>query len=342
MKKLFLVPALIILLALVMPATAFADTGEYEILDYKVSLTPFSDGTVSMEYYQEWKVTSGHIPWITIGMPNNDYEILETGGAIAKISKETGDFTGVRIDLDKDYMPGETFKVRFTAKENKLFSADDEAYKMEFIPGWYDRAFIGNLEISVKFFAPLENVELKPEPSSIDGESGVATWKKTELGKGEKLEISFSISKEAFPEEIPEDNLKAGLSPAAIVIIVIIAVILLAGLCFALYAASDGDGYSGGIFYSGGGSGRSGSGGGGFGGRSSSCVSSFSCACACACAGGGGAGCSRKDEIYEYGVRLRQERGEHGEKRGVNFASGRLVIDAENSGSGRLVIKEER
>lgn len=337
MKKLFLIPIFVILFALIMPATAFADTGEYEILDYKVSLIPSSDGTVAMEYYQKWKVTSGHIPWITVGMPNNDYEIGETGGAIAKISKETGDFTGVRIDLDKDYMPGETFEVRFLAKENKLFYADDKAYKMEFTPGWYERAFIGNLEISVKFFAPLKNVELKPEPSSADEKSGVVTWKKTELGKGEKLEVSFSIPKELFPGEIPEDNLKAGLSAVAIVFIVIIAVILIAGLCFALYAASDGDGYSGGVFYSGGGSGgHSGSGGGGFGGRSSSCVSScVSCACACACAGGGGAGCSRKDS-HECGRSL------IGEGQEMTFGPGRLTIGKENPESGRLVIEEER
>jgi hypothetical protein len=41
---------------------SFADTGTYTILDYSVKLTPRSDGTVEMEYYQKWLVTGGHIP----------------------------------------------------------------------------------------------------------------------------------------------------------------------------------------------------------------------------------------------------------------------------------------
>jgi len=55
------------------------DTGTYRIVSYRVALTPRSDGTVAIDYYQRWLVTGGHIPWIMVGTPNGNFDIEESG-----------------------------------------------------------------------------------------------------------------------------------------------------------------------------------------------------------------------------------------------------------------------
>ena len=66
-------------LALLPVPTYAADTGTYEILNYTVELTPLSDGSVNMTYYQEWLCTGGHIPWVTVGTANGNFDIISTG-----------------------------------------------------------------------------------------------------------------------------------------------------------------------------------------------------------------------------------------------------------------------
>lgn len=284
------------LLGMLLSAMAFADTGTYEILSYTVKATPLSDGLVDMEYYQKWEVTGGHIPWITVGTANTNFEITGKGGAVKEIGQADG-FTGVRIDLDKDYQSGDVFEVSFTLRQGNLLWAEDTlTYKMEFTPGWYDNAFINYLGITVRFFAPIDSVKPDPEPTSIAEET--MTWEWKDLNKGEQVTISFTIPSHYYPD-IKEDNLKSkGKSAGTIALIVIIVIIALI-LLIAFLAEIDGGDYSGGGIFVGSSGGSGGGifsgGGGGAGGRGGGCACAcVSCACACACAGGGGAGCSRK------------------------------------------------
>jgi hypothetical protein len=285
------------------------DTGTYRIIDYKVSLAPHTDGIVTVDYYQKWQVTDGDIPWITVGLPGSDYRI--TGWSMAvKNASSSGD--GVRLDLDKDYQSGQTFEVSFSISQNRLFWADDTNYHLDFTPGWYDRAEIGNLEIRIKPFAKMSDITSDPAPSSQTEEELV--WSKQNLSPGEQFKVSISFPKTSVPAPIPTENVgspSGNGEPGAfgsfvsfvIVVVVIIVVIIIVG--YVLQGGIFG-GYSGGSMWfgglgggSGGGSGsdRSASGGGGFGGSGYSCACAcVSCACACACAGGGGAGCSRKQE----------------------------------------------
>ncbi|MCJ7786424.1 MAG: hypothetical protein MUP41_21045 [Desulfobacterales bacterium] len=299
-----------ILTFLFVAGVVFADTGTYRILDYKVDLTPRSDGTVDIQYYQKWLVTGGNIPWITVGTPNDNFSIVGYGGAAIRItSVGQGGWSGVRLDLDSDYQASQVFEVSFTIAERGLFYADSQNYRLDFTPGWYDRATTDTLRISVKFFAKLETVKASPEPSLTSGEEIV--WVKNNLGKGERFSISISFPQKLFPSmtgTINKTNLKespnAGNIIFTIMVMIVLAIIIIAAV---LAPPSRRRPYSGGrIFYGGffgGGSGKGGGiggdkstgGGGGFGGASISCACAcVSCACACACAGGGGAGCSRK------------------------------------------------
>lgn len=301
-----------ILTLLFIAGVVFADTGTYRILDYKVNLTPRSDGTVNIQYYQKWLVTGGHIPWITVGTPNDNFTIVGYTGAASRMSSASqGGWSGVRLDLDRDYRAGEVFEVFFGIIQRNLFYADQESYRLVFTPGWYDRATTDTLRIFIKLFAKLETVKASPQPSATSEEE--LTWVKTNLGRGERFSISVSFpkglfpieSKKQLPIEVGRYNVeeKSGRGTVAFVIFFIIFVVIML-VVLLISPSSRRRGYSGGrIFYGGlfgGGSGRGGDskstgGGGGFGGASFSCVCAcVSCACACACAGGGGAGCSRK------------------------------------------------
>lgn len=279
---------------------AFADTGTYQILDYRVKLTPHSDGIMEMEYYQKWLVTGGHIPWITIALANSSYHINQSknkGNIKSIYSYNSSGWSGARIDLDSDYLPNDTFEVGFTVLQSKLFYADKGDYKLEFTPGWYDRAVTDRLAVTIHYFAPLDQVVASPKPTRIEGEK--ITWEKFNLGKGQRLSISTSFPKSYMPQarksalksrRVSRKGLFRWVSPSFLIFFTIWMTIFII-----FQARGSRYGKGGSIFAAGSGGryGRSSGGGGGFGGRSSSCACA-SCACACACAGGGGAGCSKK------------------------------------------------
>ncbi len=279
---------LIMVLMCAFPLTSWAgDTGTYDIINYEVTLIPHYDGLVDIEYHQTWKVTGGHIPWITIGVPNSNNKIVSFGKTVKTAKNEGGGGSWVRLDLDRDYQSGETFDVELAIKQNNLFYAKDKDYKMDFTPGWYDRAFTSRLAITMKFFADMKTVKAEPKPDSTTEDT--MTWEKKDLGKGQKMSISI-----AFPQsqaKITKENLKSETSIGTVFLIILIIVIIIVVIVTLIGVFGGDGGYSGGgIFYGG-----SGSGGGGAGGRGFSCACAcVSCACACACAGGGAAGCSRK------------------------------------------------
>lgn len=311
MKRLTILAALIVFTCFgLRAALAFegGDTGTYRILDYKVSLTPHTDGTVSIDYYQQWQVTAGHIPWMTIGAPGSDFTITAWSMA-AKSAYADGEY--IHINLDKDYQSGETFKVSVSIAQNRLFYAQGSSYHLNFTPGWYDRAEIDNLEIRIKPFAKISDITSNPVPSPQTEEELV--WTKQNLSPGEQFKVSISFPKVASSKQIPDENLRdsgqdnypATTSDYGGAIFLFIVFVVIVVMIIALKFGAGG-GYSGGSMWfgglgggSGGGSSsdRSSSGGGGFGGSGYSCACAcVSCACACACAGGGGAGCSRKQE----------------------------------------------
>lgn len=281
---------LIAVFAAMQPGYGEGDTGTYRILCYKVRLIPDTDGNVSIEYYQKWKVTGGHIPWITVGVPNNDYSVDSCDLAAKQAYPDNnGGDSLVHIDLDKDYQSGETFEIKFSINEQRLFYADGSDYKLDFTPGWYDRALIDSLEIRLKPFVGVSDVVVTPtESSRTDSE---IIWTKTGMAEGEHFSIYTSFPKNAATSSIPQSGLQEPESTNIIgPIMAIILVISLIWGIVKLIKVIDSGGYSGGRIYRGGG-------------HSSGCVHSCACACACAgcacacaCAGGGGAGCSRKTE----------------------------------------------
>jgi len=308
-----LLPILVIVALAFLAPTAAGDTGTYRILDYRVKLTPHSDGTVLIAYYQKWLVTGGIIPWITVGTPNGDFDIVSTqeGTAVRRVRPErSGGWSGVRIDLDRTYRPDETFEVGFTVRQRGLFWADAENYRLDFTPGWYDEAQTDRLTVEVFFFAKTDTVTARPAPSRRQGQS--LFWDVQALGSGRRFTLSVAFPKKLFPADLAVRSQRPAPlpseSPAATSCVFyaiggLIVVLWLAWRIFAGAVSGGRYGGGGGIFYGGSGGSKSGGGwgsifsggGGGFGGRGASCACACAgCACACACAGGHAAGCDRK------------------------------------------------
>ncbi|MGE5573088.1 MAG: hypothetical protein ACM3ZU_08735 [Bacteroidota bacterium] len=311
-------------------AHAAEDTGTYRILSYIVTIVPQPDGSWIADYAQEWEVTGGHIPWVTVGLPDYNYTILTHEGAAVQVSRaDYGSWSGVRVDLDRDYASGETFRFSFRIRQDGMGHRKGDAVEFAFSPGWYDRAETENLEVRLKNPGKSEDL-LYASPEPAERTDGQVVWA-VRLGRGERLKVAFALSAELFPHLGTGDGRPPGAArgefaadegpPVAAAISVLLVVACVIAIIIILAVASSRGGYRGrrGIYYgtyfpvpparrstrgpgtssprggsgSSGGSRRSG-GGGGFGGRSIGCACvSCACACvscACACACAGGGG----------------------------------------------------
>jgi hypothetical protein len=297
----------ILLASLLMAANCVADTGTYRITDYSVTLNPKPNGETVMDYSQTWLVTGGNIPWVTVGLANENYQIVGWGGAAKTVSNgNDGSWIGARVDLDKKYLPNEIFTYNFTIIQRNLISQRSNGYSIVFTPGWYDRSSIDKLSIKVISPIDLTNVTADPKPTATIGRTLV--FSKSNLGMGERYQISVNFPKNAS-FKMPAQAPKSGWDFLVPLIGVVIFFALIILLNYAKYYSSrlPNDSYydySGPVVSTGGIRRRIGShenhdsgGSGAFGGRATSCACvSCACACACACAGGGGggAGCAKK------------------------------------------------
>jgi hypothetical protein len=179
------------LLAITVPVKAESDTGTYQILNYITTLEPQSSGEVKITYEQEWKVLSGSIPWITVGMSNSHFSIQNFSGAAAKASSmNSGGFIGVRVDLDKTYLPGETFTIKFTVLQNNLLErlTSEKLWRINFTPGSYDRASVSHLQIVLISPVSYESYSsVSPMPTSVN--NNVITWDRSNLPPGGRFNV---------------------------------------------------------------------------------------------------------------------------------------------------------
>ena len=223
--------ALAALLAVALPARA--DTGTYRILDYVTTLEPQSSGAVKITYEQTWQVLGGNIPWITVGLPNSNYSVQSWGGAAARVyAANSGGFTGVRADLDRTYLAGDTFKVSFVVLQNSLLErlTSEKKWRVDFTPGWYDNAQIGHLQIKLLSPVSLDAYSLvNPAPAS--SANSVITWDRSNLSPGGRFEIRVECLDGNFLSATTPAA-KKGPSPwpfviGALIVIAIIALIVI-------------------------------------------------------------------------------------------------------------------
>ncbi len=205
---------------------AYADTGTYEILNYAVELTPLSDGNVNITYYQEWLCTGGHIPWVTVGSANSNFEITGFGGNVESARKESsGGWHGVYLTLDRDYSSGESFAVSFSIVQRNLLErlTDEGKWRIDFTPGWYDNCVTDNLTITLNSPVPVSSYVFTPQPSQVT--DSIVTWQ-TSLGKGATFRVRMVSSDGTFLQ--PAGPASSGLSWAWVLIPLVIIGVLVA------------------------------------------------------------------------------------------------------------------
>lgn len=223
--------ALIILLSLAFPAAA--DTGTYRLSNYAVTLEPQSDGRVKITCEQDWVVLSGDIPWVTVGLPNAKYEILDySGNAAAVTAANSGGWSGVNIDLERDYQAGDTFSIKFSVLQSNLLErlVSQNIWRIDYTPGWYDRAVIDRLQIVLTSPADVQSYSLvSPSPSSAS--TGTMTWERTNLSPGDKVSIKVECQDGSFLTAAAAANTgTSGTGISGTTVIIIIGVIIIVTL----------------------------------------------------------------------------------------------------------------
>ena len=191
MRRVLLIAAIFLITLTLLPIPTCADTGTYEILDYAVELTPLSDGSVNMTYYQEWLCTSGHIPWVTVGTANSNFDIINSGGNVASARDDSsGGWQGVYLTLDKDYTSGEKFAVSFSIIQRNLLErlTDEGKWRIDFTPGWYDNCVTDNLTITLNSPVPVSSYNFTPQPAQVMGT--IITWQ-TSLAEGDRFNVTM-------------------------------------------------------------------------------------------------------------------------------------------------------
>jgi hypothetical protein len=197
MKKILLLFVTIAILFLLIPAQLLADTGTYKIDNYTVTLTPQSDGSVDISYYQQWTVLSGNIPWVTVGLPNTSYTIISSGDNVNNIRDDSGsDWDGVYIGLDRTYYANQSFTILFTVNDRGLLTESTGSWGINFTPGWYDNAFIGVMDINLDSPISPSEYTFNPPPTGIIGST--ITWEQTNLPGGSQFNVSFSSTDGSF------------------------------------------------------------------------------------------------------------------------------------------------
>jgi len=182
---------------LFIPVQVLADTGTYKIDNYTVTLTPQSDGSVDISYYQQWTVLSGNIPWITVGLPNTSYTITGSGDNVSNIRDDSGSgWDGVYIGLDRTYYANQSFTILFTVNDRSLLTESTGSWGINFTPGWYDNAVIGIMDINLDSPISPSEYTFNPPPTSIIGST--ITWEKTNLPGGYQFNVSFSSTDGSF------------------------------------------------------------------------------------------------------------------------------------------------
>lgn len=191
--------ALVFLLAIA-DFPALADTGTYSISSYNVTLEPQNNGQVRISIDQQWKVLSGDIPWVTVGLPNSNFSVENYGGAASKVAPANSNgFSGVRVDLDQDYLPGQSFDIKFSVLQSNLLErlTADKKWRINYTPGWYDQAAIGSLQIQLVSPVDYQTYSsASPAPASIN--NNLITWQLLNLSPGGRFNITVESSDGSF------------------------------------------------------------------------------------------------------------------------------------------------
>ena len=295
MKKLLLV-LLALLLTLSIPVTSLAAVkNPLDVInEYLIAVEPQTNGHLRIRYSITWTVLDDKggkegVSWIKVGVPNDDYKITLNSSNLKSAEDYNRNGSYVRLNLDREYLKGESFTVGFEIIQGHMYVIDNEKHecKYSFTPGWFDEIEVQKYNIVWDARNVIECNSSIIKENFLDSGNDYYFWEGS-LKQGERINASIKYNLDVFDTNESEqyiDNRENGGSSSAVIIFVIVLLVIFFILMI-IAALSD---YSSG---------------GGFGGGGhtfisscarSSCACASRCACACACAGGGRAGCNKKD-----------------------------------------------
>lgn len=194
MKKIII----LVLLAILCINLIHADTGTYEIKEQKIKLTIQNDRNVIINYYAKWAVTGGNIPWVTVGLPNSNYVIQSYGGAAASVKEyNSGGWSGVRVDLDKTYLPGDEFDFNVKVLQNNFVNKYGNNASIQYTPVWWDNSVVEYTSIEIFIPNGINGVSTSSEPTKF--QNGSILWEFNNIERGGKRTVGLLMPIEAFP-----------------------------------------------------------------------------------------------------------------------------------------------
>jgi Zn-finger nucleic acid-binding protein len=191
--------AVFIAIELLLVGVVHADTGTYTIEKQFTNLTVHTSGDVDIAYYVKFRVDSGNIPWVRIGLPNADFSINNYGGAASAIRPENdAGWSGVYITLDKTYYAGNSFDFYFSATQHGFIYKYNNNATIEFTPVYWDYANTEQLAITVILPPTIKNVTTSSEPTQWGAGNSTILWQWSSLGHGERKTIGVIMPLGAF------------------------------------------------------------------------------------------------------------------------------------------------
>lgn len=231
LKKVFLIVILLLMIA----GIASADTGTYIIKEQIVNLDIQKDGNVRITYDIEMEVTGGNIPWVTVGLPNKNFDIKSSGGAVNKIKSQSGGgWHGVRIDLDKTYYSNDIFQFNFDViQKGFIYKLDENNASVQFTPCWWDNANIEHLQVSMIIPDNIPDGGVRyssntPDPSSYVGRTII--WEENNLAKGAQRTYEIVMPADAFTNLQSSSSGDGSGFPIFLLLFIVIIFIIIAGV----------------------------------------------------------------------------------------------------------------
>jgi Zn-finger nucleic acid-binding protein len=174
-----------------------ADTGTYVIESQRTDLTVQTNRDVYIEYNVKFRVTGGNIPYVTIGLPTSDFEVINYGGsAISASPKNSYGWSGVYIELDKTYFSGDSFTFNFKVNQKNFVNKYGENASIQFTPTWWDNAQTEKLTIAVWMPPEIKDVKTDSEPTRYENNSVVWEW--DNVGRGVKKTVGVIMPLNVF------------------------------------------------------------------------------------------------------------------------------------------------
>jgi hypothetical protein len=177
--------------------------GTDEIKNYAIDILPQDDGSLVNTYAINWCVISnsaGPLTWITVGMPNEQYEIMSSSGDVASVKPYNEGFNyQVRIDLPREVNAGDCVNFTVQVHQYGLAYLDETTNEIgfQFTPGWFNDVPVDHLQVTWHLPSdPNQMKSISPKPTTQNDSQAV--WE-SDLQPGEKFPISVVYDKAAFP-----------------------------------------------------------------------------------------------------------------------------------------------